>query len=52
MSAEHTDYNEQFVVHSLREADHLSTSLVAEDEVTQTIVGHVAISPVNISDGS
>lgn len=52
MNAEHTDHNEQFIVRSLRKANHLSISLVAEDEVTHTIVGHVAISPVNITDGS
>ncbi|GIJ89508.1 hypothetical protein Asppvi_008450 [Aspergillus pseudoviridinutans] len=51
-NAEHTDHNEQSIVRGLRGANHLSVSLVAEDEVTQTIVGHVAVSPVNISDGS
>ena len=52
MNAEHTDHNEQFIIRGLREADHLSISLVAEDEVTHTIVGHVAVSPINIADGS
>ncbi|KAJ5094609.1 hypothetical protein N7456_010470 [Penicillium angulare] len=51
INAEHTDQNEQFIVHGLREANHLSISLVAEDEVTHTIVGHAAISPINISAG-
>ncbi|OAA79403.1 Acyl-CoA N-acyltransferase [Akanthomyces lecanii RCEF 1005] len=52
MNAEHTDHNEQFIVRALREASQLSVSLVAEDEATLAIVGHVAISPVAISDGS
>ncbi|KAJ5306856.1 hypothetical protein PENANT_c003G04411 [Penicillium antarcticum] len=52
LNAEHTDHNEQFIVRSLRQANHLSISLVAEDEATRTIVGHAAVSPVNISDGS
>jgi putative acetyltransferase len=51
MNAEHTDHNEQFIVRGLREANHLSISLVAEDEVTHTIVGHAAVSPINISAG-
>ncbi|KAJ5234140.1 acyl-CoA N-acyltransferase [Penicillium citrinum] len=51
MNAEHTDHNEQFIVRALREANQLSISLVAEDKVTNTVVGHVAISPVKISTG-
>ncbi|KNG90876.1 hypothetical protein ANOM_000994 [Aspergillus nomiae NRRL 13137] len=52
LNAEHTDHTEQFIVRGLREANQLSISLVAEDEVTHKIVGHVAVSPVKISDGS
>lgn len=52
MNTEHSDHNEQIIVRDLREANQLSISLVAEDEFTHTIVGHVAISPVKISDGS
>ncbi|KAJ5784780.1 acyl-CoA N-acyltransferase [Penicillium pulvis] len=52
MNAEHSDHNEQNIIRDLREAKQLSVSLVAEDELTQSIVGHVAISPVKISDGS
>ncbi|KAL5361497.1 hypothetical protein BJX96DRAFT_152124 [Aspergillus floccosus] len=52
LNAEHTHHNEQFIVRDLREANQLSISLVAEDEATHTIVGHIAVSPVNISDGS
>ncbi|OGM50751.1 GCN5-related N-acetyltransferase (GNAT) domain protein [Aspergillus bombycis] len=52
LNAEHTDHNEQFIVRGLREANQLSISLVAEDEATHTIAGHVAVSPVKVSDGS
>jgi putative acetyltransferase len=51
-NAEHTDHNEQFIVRDLRAANHLSISLVAEDEVTHAVIGHAAVSPVSISDGS
>jgi putative acetyltransferase len=52
INAEHTDHNEQFIVRGLRRANSLSISLVAEDEDTHTIVGHAAVSPVTISNGS
>ncbi|KAJ5144378.1 hypothetical protein N7476_004819 [Penicillium atrosanguineum] len=52
MNAKHTDHNEQFIIRGLREADHLTISLVAEVEVTHTIVGHIAVSPLTITDGS
>ena len=52
MDAEHSDHNEQVIVRDLRAANQLSISLVAEDESTCNIVGHVAVSPVKISDGS
>ena len=48
--APHTDHNEQFVVKALRENEALAVSLVAE--LDGKIVGHVAISPVRISDGA
>ena len=48
--APHTSHTEHFIVNALRRADRLSISLVAEDD--GEIVGHVAISPVSISDGS
>jgi len=48
--APYTDHTEQFIVKALRQADALFISLVAESD--GEIVGHVAISPVNISDGS
>jgi len=50
LKAPHSDHTEQFVVKALRESGALSISLVAEDR--GDIVGHVALSPVTISDGS
>lgn len=48
--APHTSHTEQFIVKALREAGALSVSLVAEYD--GEIVGHVAISPVSVSDGA
>jgi len=48
--APHTDHTEQIIVGELRNADAMSVSLVAELE--GSIVGHVVVSPVSISDGS
>lgn len=50
LDAPHADHTEQFIVKALRDSGALSISLVAEDS-TQ-IIGHVALSPVTISDGS
>ncbi|HEX7863548.1 MAG TPA: N-acetyltransferase [Variovorax sp.] len=50
LAAEHSSHTEQFIVNALRRAGQLSVSLVAEDG--GRIVGHVAISPVLISDGA
>jgi putative acetyltransferase len=50
LNAPHTSHTEQFIVNALRKAGMLSVSLVAEDH--GEIVGHVAISPISISDGS
>jgi putative acetyltransferase len=50
LGAHHTSHTEQFIVNALREAGKLSISLVAESE--GDMVGHVAVSPVSISDGS
>ncbi|WP_087723774.1 GNAT family N-acetyltransferase [Pandoraea sp. PE-S2T-3] len=50
LNAPHTDHTEQFIVNALRRAQQLSVSLVAQDD--GVIVGHVAVSPVTISDGS
>jgi putative acetyltransferase len=49
-NAAHTSHTEQFIVNALRKAGMLTVSLVAELE--GTIVGHVAVSPVVISDGT
>lgn len=50
LNATHTAYTEQFIVDALRKAGALSISLVAEQH--GEVVGHVAVSPVSISDGS
>lgn len=50
LNAEHTSHTEQFIVGALRRTGQLSVSLVAHDE--GQVVGHVAVSPVTISDGS
>ncbi|MGA9380097.1 MAG: N-acetyltransferase [Phormidium sp.] len=41
---------EQFVIHALRAAGALTISLVAE--IDRKVVGHIAFSPVTISDGT
>jgi putative acetyltransferase len=50
MSAPHTSHTEQFIVTALRKAGLLSISLVADAE--GAVIGHVAVSPVSISDGA
>lgn len=45
----YSSHNEQFIVAALRKANALTISLVAV--LNQQIVGHVAISPVQISSG-
>lgn len=50
LSAPHTSHTEQFIVDGLRRAGQLVVSLVAE--VDGMVVGHVAVSPVTISDGA
>ncbi|WP_111658001.1 GNAT family N-acetyltransferase [Isoalcanivorax indicus] len=50
MNAPHTDHTEQFIVDALRKAGALFLSLVAEQ--AGSVVGHVAVSPVTVSDGS
>lgn len=46
----HGNHTEQFIVTALRKAHALSVSLVAE--VAGKVVGHVALSPVTVSDGT
>ena len=50
LNAAHTDHSEEFIVAGLRAAGALTVSLVAE--VSGQVVGHVALSPVSISDGA
>lgn len=50
LEAPHTSHTEQFIVKALRNAGALSVSLVAE--IDGAVVGHVAVSPVSISDGT
>ena len=46
----HNSHAEQFIVRALRAAEALTLSLVAEED--GSLVGHAALSPVSISDGS
>lgn len=50
LPAAHASHTEHFIVQALREAGALELSLVAE--MDGTVAGHVAASPVSISDGS
>ena len=50
LDAPHTDHTEHFIVRSLRKSESLTISLVAEAH--GKIIGHVAVSPVTISDGT
>jgi putative acetyltransferase len=45
-----SDHTEQFIIEALRAAKALTVSLVAE--VDGRVVGHIAFSPVTISDGT
>ncbi|MBJ8481717.1 GNAT family N-acetyltransferase [Acinetobacter vivianii] len=47
---EYSSHTEQFIVNALRDSQQLTVSLVAEYE--GQIVGHIAFSPVSISDGT
>ncbi|MCO7468728.1 N-acetyltransferase [Stenotrophomonas maltophilia] len=48
--ARHSSHTEHHIVDALRERGELSISLVAED--AGRLVGHVALSPVSVQDGS
>lgn len=50
LNAPHAAHTEAFIVNALRRAGALSVSLVAEQG--GVLVGHVATSPVGVSDGS
>ena len=45
-----SNHTEQFIIEALRAADALTVSLVAE--VNGRVIGHIAFSPVTISDGT
>jgi len=45
-----SNQTEQFIINALRNADALTVSLVAE--FNGQVVGHIAFSPVTVSDGS
>jgi putative acetyltransferase len=45
-----SNHTEQFIINALRAAGALTISLVAE--IDGRVVGHIAFSPVNISDGA
>jgi putative acetyltransferase len=49
-NARYTSHTEQFIVSALREAGCLALSLVAQ--TGGVVIGHVAVSPVSISDGA
>ncbi|HEY1091569.1 MAG TPA: N-acetyltransferase [Burkholderiaceae bacterium] len=49
-NASHSSHTEQFIVRELRRSNVLSVSLVAEKD--GQVVGHVAVSPVQVSDGA
>ena len=50
LNAPHTSHTEQLIVSELRKAGLLAISLVAD--VEGTVIGHVAVSPVSVSDGA
>lgn len=50
LSHPRSSHTEQFIVQALRKANALPVSLVAEH--SSSVVGHIAFSPVTISDGS
>ena len=45
-----SNQTEQFIIHALRAANALTVSLVAE--IDGQVVGHIAFSPVSVSDGA
>lgn len=49
-TAAHSSHTEQFIIRALRRSGQLSLSLVAEED--GVLLGHVALSPVEISSGA
>lgn len=50
LSATHASHTEQFIINALRQSGQLSISLVADE--SGAVIGHVAVSPVAVSDGA
>ncbi|MBE0627287.1 MAG: N-acetyltransferase [Burkholderiales bacterium] len=50
MTLEISNHTEQFIIEALRAAKALTLSLVAQ--INGAVIGHIAFSPVTISDGS
>lgn len=50
LNATHTSHTEQFILNALRQSGQLSVSLVADEN--GAVIGHVAVSPVAVSDGT
>ena len=50
LNATHTSHTEQFILNALRRSGQLSVSLVADED--GAVIGHVAVSPVAVSDGA
>jgi putative acetyltransferase len=50
LNATHTSHTEQFIINALRQSGQLSISLVADEN--GAVIGHVAVSPVAVSDGA
>jgi putative acetyltransferase len=50
LKATHTSHTEQFILNALRQSGQLSISLVADEN--GAVIGHVAVSPVAVSDGT
>jgi putative acetyltransferase len=50
LNAAHTNHTEHYIVNALRRAGKLAVSLVAEAD--GAVVGHIALSPVSISDSA
>jgi putative acetyltransferase len=49
-AASHSSHTEQFIIRALRNDGQLAVSLVADED--GNVIGHVAVSPVAISDGT
>eukprot|EP01138_Halocafeteria_seosinensis_P000346 gb/GECG01000358.1/.p1 GENE.gb/GECG01000358.1/~~gb/GECG01000358.1/.p1 ORF type:complete len:176 (+),score=14.24 gb/GECG01000358.1/:1-528(+) len=47
----YSSHTEHHIINHLRESENLTVSLVAEDPEQNAVVGHVAVSPVQINDG-